>query len=464
MKKHLLIPLFLLLASVPLRAQQPEMLVQYLDLSSQKRLTFLVHGEYTTVNIYQDTVDFVAIRCPLAVDTAYMSESFSLSETQDHFHSTLWIGGIGRQGIFEVHTKRKDIDICVQYYNSVRLCTVDPRDTLRLNTLHVQTNDFSTMAIARMMLVAQDVFLLAEDCSRITYNGYMAEHYSENTKDNGVIYGGTRNGESQASKHHLLEYDTEGYDAFRWHYHAADRLHFSFIGSLLTLGERPLSGFGWRWGSPWNPHPDDYGPFQFQHTRTTPTSFQAECSYDVIAKPRFAAGVGAGYCYSRFLFASAYVGAAEYDQFANPADPNVVYSHNSCNLAHLQTHFGNERDWTTWFTTHYLTIPITFTYYAADNHRKGFHAGIDLIPGFAVGRGVTHRQLCSWGVVADEPVGMVVNEYEYVDLEHTLDVRLSIGWGAWSVILQVCNSGSFDVWKSPSRMAYPFRMGLKISL
>lgn len=463
MKKFLLIPMLLLLSAWSSRAQQPEMLVQYLDLSSQRHLTFFVEGEYTTVNIYQDTVDFVAIRYPLAADTAHMNESFFLTDVCNGSFATLCIMGIGRQGIFEVHTKRKDIDICVRYYNTVGLCAAKPHDTIRLNTLRVQANDFSMVSV-NPMLVAQNVFLLAEDCSRITYHRYKAERYSENTKDNGVIYGGTRNGESQASKHHLLEWNTEGYDPFplhnRKHYHAADRLHLSLIGSLLTLGESPLSGFGWARKLVTS---DAYGPFQFQHTRTTPTSFQAEFSYDVVAKPRYAIGIGVGYSYSRYEFVSPYVGVEDYGSYVAPGDPNVAYGCNSCNFAHLLTPFGNEYDWTTWFTTHYVNLPISFAYYAADDHRKGFHAGLDLIPSFAIGQGTTHRQLCSWDA-AGSPSGMIVNEYESVDLCHTLDARFSVGWAAWSVIFQVSNVGSFLVWKSPTKLAYPFRIGLKFNL
>ncbi|MBO4599569.1 MAG: hypothetical protein J5641_02400, partial [Bacteroidales bacterium] len=55
----------LMLAALGAAAQEPTKLVQRMDLSSQKYLTIHVGGEYASVAIYQDTVDYVAVRNPL---------------------------------------------------------------------------------------------------------------------------------------------------------------------------------------------------------------------------------------------------------------------------------------------------------------------------------------------------------------------------------------------------------------
>ena len=458
------IPLFLLLlVSLTSVAQEPEMLVQHLDLSSQRRLFICVFGEYTTVNIYQDTADYVALRWPLAADTALMRKAISIQDYD--FFSVLNVSGLNRQGIFEVHLKRKNFDICVNYYNHVYIGTANPRDTLRLTQLHVQANDYSMVNIERYV-VADDVVLLAEDNSRIVYHRYDAERYSENTNDNGVIHGGLRNGEMQVDVDNLFDYSTDGYEYYykkKKSPQVADRIHLGVMGSLLTFGDSPLNGFGWKntlhvggLADVYN----NYGPFQFQQARTTPTSFQAEVSYDVVYRPRFTVGVGVGYSYSCFKFKSNYVGYCEYPEFEGCG---VQYGYCISNFGVLTTPYGMQNEWSSRFTTHYVNLPISINYFACDNHRKGFHASLEFIPSFAIGDGTLRRQYSQWDAASD-PTGTAINEYEEVETFTSLDYRLTLGWGPWSVLFQMSSTGSFEAWRSPTKICYPFRMGLKFNL
>ena len=63
-----------MLAALGAAAQEPTKLVQRMDLSSQKYLMIHVGGEYASVAIYQDTVDYVAVRNPLWNDSAQTSQ------------------------------------------------------------------------------------------------------------------------------------------------------------------------------------------------------------------------------------------------------------------------------------------------------------------------------------------------------------------------------------------------------
>ena len=206
--KKIAIMMFLL-AALGGAAQEPTKLIQRLDLSSQKYLMIHVGGEYASVAIYQDTEDYVAVRNPLWNDSAQTSQPlFEL--TQSDFFYTLWVGGNARAGMIEIHTKRDNLDVYSRLYNHVGIYSAKAGDTVRLRSIRLQADDYSLVEIAAP-LVAEDVQMIAEKHSTIYYHTYQAERYSENTKESGIIYGGMRNGESLAGKHHLLDYSTEGY-------------------------------------------------------------------------------------------------------------------------------------------------------------------------------------------------------------------------------------------------------------
>ena len=449
----------LMLAALGAAAQEPTKLIQRIDLSSQKYLTIHVGGEYASVLIYQDTEDYVAVRNPLWNDSALtITPLFEL--TQADFIHTLWVGGNARTGVIEIHTKRDNLDVYSRLYNHVGVCAAKTGDTLRLRSVHLQADDYSLMEIMSPM-VAEDVMLVAEKHSTIYYHTYMAERYSENTKDHGIIYGGERNKESLASRHHLQEYTTDGYKMFKHRYRPAQRLHLSATAALLSVGCKPLSGFGWAENS----YPDNTVPFP--DLKTTLGCYQLTLSYDIVCRKHFAIGLGLEYSYNRFKFKDPYVNFLHFDR---RYDDGVIYAENDY-LVPMEPPYGGGDSlqyWSSQLIAKYVAIPIGVTYYADKNHRKGFHVGLELVPSFAINNGQLRNRYSQWGDREDQQVaGHIINNYNTILTYTTVDLRLSIGWGAWSVVLQGSPDSAnwgFSFASNELLSVYPFRMGVKITL
>lgn len=449
-----------LLAALGGAAQEPTKLIQRLDLSSQKYLMIHVGGEYASVAIYQDTEDYVAVRNPLWNDSAQTSQPlFEL--TQSDFLYTLWVGGNARAGMIEIHTKRDNLDIYSRLYNHVGIFSAKSGDTVRLRSIRLQADDYSLVEIVAP-LVAEDVQLIAEKHSTIYYHTYMAERYSENTKDHGIVYGGMRNGESLAKKHHLFDYNTDGYKMFEHRYRPAQRLHLSVTAALLSAGSKPLSGFGWTE----NQYPESTDPFP--ETKTTLGCYQLTVSYDIVCRKHFAFGIGLEYSYNRFKFKDPYVDFFHHDQ---PDLGSFIFSTNDY-LTPMEPPYGGGDSiqyWSSQLTAKYVAIPIGVAYYADRNHRKGFHVGLELVPSFAIHEGDLHRRYCQWDEIegSNTTEGFVINSHQPISLYTTVDLRLNIGWGAWSVMIQgnpdSANWG-FSFSKSGLRPVYSLRMGVKVSL
>ena len=453
--RHLALTL-LLFAAIHVAAQEPTKLVQRLDLSSQNYLLILVGGEYTSVAIYQDTVDYVAVRNPLWRDSALLDQSlFEL--VQHDFFSTLWVQGNARTGVIEVHLRRDDFDINTRYYNHVAIVG---GDTLRLRKLRVTADDYSLVEV-RSPLVAEDVALIAEKHSTIYYHTYRAERYSENTKESGIIYGGERNGESLAGKHHLFDYHTEGYKLMEYRYRPAQRLHLSVTAALLSAGRKPLSGFGWTV----NQYPEDEVPFP--ELKTTVGCYQLTMSYDIICRKHFAFGIGLEYSYNRFKFKDPYVDFLHYDR-TNAGE--VIVASNDYLTAVEPPYGGGDslQYWSSRLTAKYVAIPIGVTYYADRNHRKGFHVGLELVPSFAINGAQLHNRYSQWSDRDDQGVeGNIVNGYRAIRTYTTVDLRLSLGWGAWNIVVQGSPDSAnwgFSFTSNSLVPVYPFRMGVKVTL
>lgn len=445
-----------LLAALGGAAQEPTKLIQRLDLSSQKYLMIHVGGEYASVAIYQDTEDYVAVRNPLWNDSAQTSQPlFEL--TQSDILYTLWVGGNARAGMIEIHTKRDNLDIYSRLYNHVGIFSAKAGDTVRLRSIRLQADDYSMMEIVAP-LVAEDVQLIAEKHSTIYYHTYMAERYSENTKDHGIIYGGMRNGESLAKKHHLFDYNTDGYKMFEHRYRPAQRLHLSVTAALLSAGSKPLSGFGWTENAYRErviPYPD---------MKTTLGCYQVTLSYDIVCRKHFAVGLGLEYSYNRFKYKDPYVDFHHFDQ--DIIDGVILGSADY--LMPIEPPYGGGDSlqyWSSQLTAKYVAIPIGATYYADKNHRKGFHVGLELVPSFAIHEGDLHRRYCQWDEIegSNTTEGFVINSHQPISLYTTVDLRLYIGWGAWSVMIQGNPDSANWGFKTPHAV-YPFRMGVKVSL
>ena len=445
-----------LLAALGGAAQEPTKLIQRLDLSSQKYLMIHVGGEYASVAIYQDTEDYVAVRNPLWNDSAQTSQPlFEL--TQSDFFYTLWVGGNARAGMIEIHTKRDNLDVYSRLYNHVGIYSAKAGDTVRLRSIRLQADDYSLVEIAAP-LVAEDVQMIAEKHSTIYYHTYMAERYSENTKDHGIVYGGMRNGESLAKKHHLFDYNTDGYKMFEHRYRPAQRLHLSVTAALLSAGSKPLSGFGWTENAYRErviPYPD---------MKTTLGCYQVSLSYDIVCRKHFAVGLGLEYSYNRFKYKDPYVDFHHFDQ--DIIDGVILGSADY--LMPIEPPYGGGDSlqyWSSQLTAKYVAIPIGVTYYADKNHRKGFHVGLELVPSFAIHEGDLHRRYCQWDETegSNTTEGFVINSHQPISLYTTVDLRLSIGWGAWSVMIQGNPDSANWGFRTPHAV-YPFRMGVKVSL
>ncbi len=454
--------LLLLLASLTAAAQEPTKLVQYLDLSSQKYLSIIVNGEYLTVVVYQDTVDYVALRDPLWSDTAMLSQPFFELNSNDFLH-TLHVYGTGRNGVIEIHTKRDNLSLVSRYYNHVYVGTTS--DTLRFTQVHVQADDFSLVEFTAPV-VADNMVLIAEKSSIIYYHTYNALDYSENTKDNAIIYGGMRNGESLVSKHGIGDYTTDGNKLFKRYYSPDKRLHFSFSAALLNAGGSTMSGLGWTEET----YPDEEVPYPTM--KTTLGSYQGEMSYDYVCRQHFAMGIGVGYSFSRYKFKDPYVGYLTLTH----RDEYSYYSNDY--MAPVEPPYGGGDSlqyWSSQLTTHYLTFPLTLTYYADPDHRKGFHVGLTLLPSFGLGKGKLLSRYCQWGVDSEytwgedsvHPLwGFVVSDYhnDGLNLLYMTDIRLTIGWSAWSVMVQLSPDWSYSLIQNGALPAYPFRLGVTLSL
>ncbi|MBR3487872.1 MAG: hypothetical protein IKH33_01000 [Bacteroidales bacterium] len=444
----------LMLAALGAAAQEPTKLIQRLDLSSQKYLMIHVGGEYASVAIYQDTEDYVAVRNPLWNDSSLTSQPlFEL--TQNDFLHTLWVGGNARAGAIEIHTKRNDLDIYSRLYNHVGVYAAKAHDTVRLRSIRVQTDDYSMVEIGSP-LVAEDVQLIAEKHSTIYYHSYAAERYSENTKESGIIYGGMRNGESLAKRHGLFNYNTDGYKLLEYRYRPAQRLHLSLTAALLSAGSKPLSGFGWTE----NRYVEDY---PYPEMKTTLGCYQLTVSYDIVCRKHFAFGLGLEYSYNRFKYQDPYV-----DFYYNRYEPDEFGRPDNNYLVPMEPPYGGGDSlqyWSSQLTAKYIAIPFGVTYYANQNHRKGFHVGLELVPSFGISDGKLRRRYSQWEEIEDGNItnGFVVNDYYPVTLYTMIDLRLSIGWGAWSFMVQGSPDSANWGFRTPSSV-YPFRMGVKVSL
>ncbi|MBQ6068468.1 MAG: hypothetical protein IJK84_03100 [Bacteroidales bacterium] len=444
----------LLFAALTVAAQEPTKLIQRLDLSSQKYLMIHVGGEYASVAIYQDTTDYVAVNNPQWNDSSQTSQPlFEL--TQNDFLHILWVGGNARAGVIEIHTKRSDLDISSRLYNHVGIFAAKAHDTIRLRTLRVRTDDYSMVEIA-VPLVAEDVQLIAEKHSTIYYDSYAAERYSENTKENGIIYGGMRNGESLAKNHRLFDYNTEGYKLMEYRYRPAQRLHLSLTAALLSAGSKPLSGFGWTE----NHYVEDY---PYPDIKTTLGCYQLTLSYDIVCRKHFAFGLGLEYSYNRFKYQDPYV-----DYYYNRYEPDEYGRPDNNYLVPMEPPYGGGDSlqyWSSQLTAKYVAIPIGVTYYSDKNHRKGWHVGLELVPSFNINEGKLYRRYSQWDEIegTNTTEGFVVNSYLPIPLYTTVDLRLTIGWGAWSVMVQGSPDSANWGFRTPSSV-YPFRMGVRVSL
>lgn len=450
-----LVLILLLLVSFGSSAQEASKLVQYVDLSSQKQLTIIVSGHYTTVLVYQDTVDYVAICDPLWSDTASLNHPF-FQLTGNDFITTLAVFGEGRTGVVEIHLRRDDLCLVSRYYNHVYLTSES--DTLKYDHVQIQTDEYSTVELLRP-LVANNVVMTAEKFSSIYYSSYSAEHYSENNMNNAIIQGEMRNGKvPDPRKKNGYNYKTEGTRSSIRRFRPEDRLHLSFTAALLTAGSSTLSPIGFEI----NHYNDQLYYPEFQNTIGC---YIGEVSYDVVSCRHLALGLGVGFSYNKYKFKDGYV-----DYIHNIQPASIDYFANNYLTPTIPPYGGvnSQENWSTHLTTRYLILPISFTYYANTNHRKGFHAGLAWVPSVGLGKGILRSNYSQWESSEDGSTieGSVVNDYhnQGLDLYFLNDIRFSIGWARWSVMVQFSPSRSISMSNNSLIPAYPFRVGVTMNL
>ena len=464
--KHLILTV-LLLAAVGAAAQEPQKIVQHLDLNPEKTLMITVSGEYTTVYIYQDTVDYVSILTPNMIDTAQITQPLFKYEERTNLPDHLMVGGFGAYTVFEIHLKTEKLFLYSRLYNRVTLSTATGYGhKLKYKSLSVQTDDYSMVDI-ESPVEAENILMIAEKNSLIRYHSYTADIYSENTKENAIIYGGERNGEPQYSKHHVTEYKTEGYKPFepkQIRYRPAQRIHLRLSSALLNGGLTATSGLGWKEET----YPESQ--IAYPSMKTTLGSHQVELGYDVICRKHFAIGIGVGYSYSHYRFKDPYVGyiVSDWNEYTHQADNIYLTPRNP-------PYGGGDslNNWSTHITTNYITFPISLTYYADRKHHKGFHVSVAVVPGFGLGQGKLNSRYCQWdeNPETNSATGMIINDkhlnnYGEIGLYPTVDYRITVGWSRWSVMLQLPASSSFSFSFAAQSLIpfYPFRLGLMLDL
>ena len=463
--KHLILTV-LLLAAVGAAAQEPQKIVQHLDLNPEKTLMITVSGEYTTVYIYQDTVDYVSILTPNMIDTAQITQPLFKYEERTNLPDHLMVGGFGAYTVFEIHLRTEKLFLYSRLYNRVTLSTATGyRHKLKYKSLSVQTDDYSMVDI-ESPVEAEDIQMIAEKNSLIRYYSYTAENYSENTKENAIIYGGERNGKSLVSKHHVTNYKTEGYKPFepkQIRYRPAQRIHLRLSSALLNGGLTATSGLGWKEET----YPESQ--IAYPSMKTTLGSHQVELGYDVICRKHFAIGIGVGYSYSHYRFKDPYVDFIFSDWNAYTHHVDNIY------LTPRNPPYGGGdslNNWSTHITTNYITFPISLTYYADRIHHKGFHVSVAVVPGFSLGQGKLNSRYCQWdeNPETNSATGIIINDkhlnYGEIGLYPTVDYRITVGWSRWSVMLQLPASSSFSFSFAAQSLIpfYPFRLGLMLDL
>lgn len=440
--------------------EERPMFIQYLDLVGVKTLDIHMTGNYTTLCIYQDTVDYVGVRLNSWDDTNRIPDNiFTLNPTAG-LH-ILSVYGFGTAGELEVHTSIKNLSILNEWYNLIVVSS--STDTLRFNSIGATAQGNSTIQFLSPMVVENGVWLMAEDQGYIKYYNYECVDYSEMTRDQGSIVGRYRNGEEVSKP---LAYNTVGQrllpGRMGW-YNLSDRIHLNLYAALNGCRTEEKS----------------YHPAAA--IKNSIGSFQGELTYDIVARKQFTFGVGIGYSRDKYRFKDHYVhfvgNVTEYDEngfwsstwpYNNPIGDNPPSCGNPNNWYEMPSNPGIDslQYWSSSMKVSYFTIPIHFEYYVNKDHSQGLHVGFDLVPGFALGDAVLNQHFGrSVGKGVDEYTNVKyeslfnMNSYDRWGIDPMCDIRLSAGWGVWNVFAQYALE---RFWFCSAY--FPFKVGIKLSL
>ena len=480
MKKILLITI-LSIASWPLIAQyQPVMMRQTLELPDYRGLTVASFGN-AQVTIVQDTTDYVAFFVTSAADTATLPNGLIKVFDSNYGYGNIGILSYPTVLFVELHLQKNDLYIAAEDYSSVTLNSANSRDSLQYKRLVLQSSGHSTLKAERH-IHSHEIILRAHDFGIVRCSSYTSPKYSEEHWRNGLLVVGSRNGKWEGIKEGEYRQWGNIYD-FTRRYRPIERVHLSVLGGFHNWGTGPLNGLA---GTEYVP---DYREVAYWErnawedaasTKTTLGSIQAELTYDIVARRNYTIGLGLGYERDEYSLRHPFVSWVESTDI--PVQTNkintILYHYTGFSIlpeigeiTYRRQELGH--GWNSRFVTNYAILPIYFTYYADQNHKKGFHAGVAVVPGMALSKGKLVRHFnvrgdrvpdsytpngdTTWGVMAFD-----IHDVQELKVNAKVDVRLSVGWGNWSLFLQlstipiIADERTLDL--------YPMKMGAIIRL
>lgn len=446
---------FTLLSATPLWAQLVEQppytntdipqYVQYLNLTdSFPNLRFNIMGEYSTIVFEQDTVDYVSMRLNSWDDTNHVQAWLNLNPGS---WPSLTIFARG-QDVIQIHSRHKDLYIYAQYSNHIYIHS-SCDSVLRYDNINIQADDHCIVEFINPISVANKISLLAQNSAIIRYFQYTCKTYEECTRDFGSIQGFLRNGENVWQS--LKGYHIETNSSKRSHptkmgwYNASDRFHINLYGGWDTYILR--------------------GGRETVPAKLALGNYQAEMTYDLVAKTHFAFGIGLGYSHSNFALRDPYVRYYETLPFYDEETGRLMWYYPNYDLLSEEIPFGEEQYWHSQFILRQLTLPIHFSYYCNKDHTKGLHFGADLVFGLLRKGNVHQRYGKSLGTGTDEYTGdpyetfLNYSKYDYFEFDPQIDIRISAGWGPWNLFAQYGLMRLVPCWGKNS-----LAFGLKISL
>lgn len=446
---------FTLLSATPLWAQLVEQppytntdipqYVQYLNLTdSFPNLRFNIMGEYSTIVFEQDTVDYVSMRLNSWDDTNHVHSWINLNPGSWPL-LTIFARG---QDVIQIHSRHKDLYIYAQYSNHIYIHS-SCDSVLRYDNINIQADDHCIVEFINPISVANKISLLAQNSAIIRYFQYTCKTYEECTRDFGSIQGFLRNGENVWQS--LKGYHIETNSSKRSHptkmgwYNASDRFHINLYGGWDTYILR--------------------GGRETVPAKLALGNYQAEMTYDLVAKTHFAFGIGLGYSHSNFALRDPYVRYYETLPFYDEETGRLMWYYPNYDLLSEEIPFGEEQYWHSQFILRQLTLPIHFSYYCNKDHTKGLHFGADLVFGLLRKGNVHQRYGKSLGTGTDEYTGdpyetfLNYSKYDYFEFDPQIDIRISAGWGPWNLFAQYGLMRLVPCWGKNS-----LAFGLKISL
>lgn len=471
------------LAAMPLVAQgQPLKMVQRLDGLRVYRSLVVEAWSRSNVQVVQDTADYVEFTLYNAADTATLPDGIIQVKPSDFGSGNLYIKGFPTVLGVELHLQTRSLYLIAGGYSDVTLAARRMGDSLVYDQLTLQA-DMQGMLVANSHIHAAGIALHASDNGVVYCQSYTSPKYYEEQHRGGVIGVGMRNGErdKNATDSWQVRGNTHLATAS---YRPVDRMHLGLMAAFHNWGTSSLNGlsgteyiFDYRTGYYWERNAWE----DAASAHTDLGNVQVELSYDVVAREHFAIGLGLGYERDVYRMRHPFVSYVEREDIPVNTDrmSTTLYSYTGFSILPEPgpIYWGRKPlagGWSSRLETNYLTLPLHFTYYVDRRHRKGFHAGVAVIPGMALssGRLIRHYDAFGGREVVDQPVatgdtvwGAVrydIHDVQEVKVNPKLDVRLTLGWANWSAFLQL---STIPLLRSEETLGlYPMKLGARIQL